>query len=137
MNRQRIAFAVVLTYLWVMMILLGAIMLVTFMVYPNIFYDAPRSLETAMELMAVRAPNDYFPPLGFLSWVVLSGARLSIDSLVYHWPFRPSRGDGEDLTGHLRPLPRTPGRDPVAVKLQETHEYRRRSSRVEREPCPV
>ena len=49
MKRQRIAFAFALVYLWVMMILLGSIVLETFMVYPNIFHDAPRSLETTME----------------------------------------------------------------------------------------
>ena len=40
-KRQGFAFAVILVYLWVMMILLGAIVLETFMVYPNIFHDPP------------------------------------------------------------------------------------------------
>ena len=39
---QRVAFPIVLVYLWTMMILLGAIVLETFMVYPNIFHDPPR-----------------------------------------------------------------------------------------------
>jgi hypothetical protein len=69
---QRVAFPVILVYLWTMMILLGAIVLETFMVYPNIFHDPPRSLELAMEFMTVRGPADFFPPLGFLSW--LAGA---------------------------------------------------------------
>jgi hypothetical protein len=51
MKRQQIAFAFALMYLWVMMILLGSIVLETFMVYPNVFHDAPRSLEMAMEFM--------------------------------------------------------------------------------------
>ena len=71
---QRAAFPVILIYLWTMMILLGAIVLETFMVYPNIFHDPPRSLELAMEFMAVRGPADFFPPLGFVSWVTGVGA---------------------------------------------------------------
>lgn len=39
------------------------------MIYPNIFYNPPESLETGPAFMTVRAPNDFFPPLGFLSWV--------------------------------------------------------------------
>jgi len=74
---QGAAFPVILAYLWVMMILLGAIVLETFMVYPNIFHDPPRSLETGLEFMSVRAPSDFFPPLGFLSWITGIGALLS------------------------------------------------------------
>ncbi len=85
MKRQQIAFAFILTYLWVMMILLGAIVLETFMVYPNIFQDPPRSLGLAMEFMAVRGPDDFFPPLGFLSWVTGVGA------LVAGWRAQPAR----------------------------------------------
>ena len=85
MKKQRIAFAVILTYLWVMMILLGSIVLETLMVYPNIFYDPPRSLETALDFMVVRAPNDFFPPLGFLSWVT------GIGSLILGWRVKSAR----------------------------------------------
>ena len=73
---ERVAFPVILDYLWVM-ILLGAIVLETFMVYPNIFHDPPRSLETGLEFMSVRAPSDFFPPLGFLSWITGIGALIS------------------------------------------------------------
>jgi hypothetical protein len=85
MKKQRIAFAVILTYLWVMMILLGSIVLETFMVYPNIFHDPPWSLETALEFMVVRAPNDFFPLLGFLSWVT------GIGSLILGWRVKSAR----------------------------------------------
>ena len=71
---QRFAFPVIVVYLWTMMILLGAIVLETFMVYPNIFHDPPRSLELAMAFMTERGPSDFFPPLGFLSWVGGIGA---------------------------------------------------------------
>src|SRR5918998_3626559 len=85
MKRQRITFAFALVYLWVMMILLGSIVLETFMVYPNIFHDAPRSLETTMEFMVVRGPGDFFPPLGFLSWLT------GIGSLILGWRVKPAR----------------------------------------------
>ncbi len=82
---QRAAFWIMLAYLWTMMILLGAIVLETFMVYPNIFHDPPRSLGLAMEFMVVRGPDDFFPPLGFLSWVTGVGA------LVLGWRVQPAR----------------------------------------------
>ena len=82
---QPVAFPVILAYLWVMMILLGAIVLETFMVYPNIFHDPPRSLETGLKFMSVRAPSDFFPPLGFLSWITGIGA------LVLGWRVKSAR----------------------------------------------
>lgn len=71
---RQLTFACLLVYLWLMMILLGSIALETFMIYPNIFANAPQSLQLAMEFMAVRGPDDFFPPLGFLSWVSGAGA---------------------------------------------------------------
>ena len=82
---QRAAFPIILVYLWTMMILLGAIVLETFMVYPNIFHDPPRSLALAMAFMTVRGPDDFFPPLGFLSWLTGVGA------LVLGWRALPAR----------------------------------------------
>jgi hypothetical protein len=82
---QRAAFGIILVYLWTMMILLGAVVLETFMVYPNIFHDPPRSLELAMEFLAVRGPADFFPPLGFLSWVAGAAA------LFLSWRTQPAR----------------------------------------------
>jgi hypothetical protein len=38
---QTLAFPVVTAYLWVMMVLFGAIVLETFMIYPNVFSDPP------------------------------------------------------------------------------------------------
>ncbi len=83
--RHRLAFWVIVAYLWVLMILLGAIVLETFMVYPNIFHDPPRSLELGLEFMSVRAPSDFFPPLGFLSWV--TGA----EALLLSWRVKLAR----------------------------------------------
>lgn len=70
MSTQRLQLVIVGAYLWVMVILLGSIALETFMVYPNIFHDPPASLTTALAFMAVRAPSDFYPPLGFLSWAL-------------------------------------------------------------------
>ena len=76
---RRITFAVLLAFVWIVMILLGSIVLETFMVYPNIFHDPPKSFETALAFMSVRAPNDFYPPLGFLSWVT------GVASLLLTW----------------------------------------------------
>ncbi|GAA4287626.1 hypothetical protein [Georgenia daeguensis] len=84
-GRQKLAHAVTLAYAWVMMILLGAIVLETFMVYPNVFADPPESLELGMEFLAVTGPNDFFPPLGLATWV-LGGA-----ALVLTWRERQAR----------------------------------------------
>ena len=85
MKMQQITFSVILAYLWVMMILLGSIILETFMIYPNIFRNPPESLELSMQFMALRAPNDFFPPLGFLSWVT------GIGSLILGWRVKSAR----------------------------------------------
>jgi Domain of unknown function (DUF1772) len=82
---QRLAFWVILAYLWVMMILLGAIVMETFMVYPNVFHDPPRSLELGLRFMSVRAPSEFFPPLGLLSWVTGVGA------LIVGWRVKSAR----------------------------------------------
>lgn len=85
MKQPQIAFAFIVTYLWVMLILLGSIVLETFMLYPNIFRDPPASFEISLAFMSVRAPNDFFPPLGFLSWVTGVGA------LVLGWRVKDAR----------------------------------------------
>jgi len=85
MKKTSITFWVLLVYLWVMMILLGSIVLETFMIYPNIFHNPPESFAVALEFMSVRAPSDFFPPLGFLSWV--SGAA----SLLLGWRVKSAR----------------------------------------------
>ena len=81
----RIALWVAAVYVWVMMILLGAIVMETFMVYPNIFHDPPRSLELALAFMSVRAPKHFFPPLGFLCWVTGAGA------VILSWRVKSAR----------------------------------------------
>ena len=85
MKKQRIAFAVILTYLWVLMILLGGILFDTLILYPDVFHDVPRSLETAMEFMVVRGPRDFFQPAGILA--MLTG----IGSLMLGWRVKSAR----------------------------------------------
>lgn len=82
---KKVTFGSVLIHLWVQWILLGSMMLNTFMVYPNIFYDAPNSLELALEFMAVAGPHSYFPPLGATS--ILTG----ILAVVLVWKIKQAR----------------------------------------------
>lgn len=67
---QRVRLFVIGSYLWLMMLLLGSLLLETSMVYPNIFRNPPESFAVALEFMTVRAPHDIYPPVGFLSWVL-------------------------------------------------------------------
>lgn len=85
MKLNTLTFWVILIYLWTMMILLGSIVLETFMIYPNIFVDPPASFAVALEFMDERAPSDFFPPLGFTSWV--AGAA----SLLLGWRVKSAR----------------------------------------------
>ncbi len=83
--KNQIAFAVILIYLWMMVILLGSIILETFMIYPNIFRSVPESFKTAQEFMSVTGPAQFFRPFGFLSWL---GA---IAALVAGWRVKAAR----------------------------------------------
>ncbi len=85
MKINTLTFWVLLLYLWTMMILLGSIVLETFMIYPNIFVDPPASFAVALEFMDKRAPSDFFPPLGFTSLV--AGAL----SLILGWRVKSAR----------------------------------------------
>lgn len=85
MKLNIVTFWVILIYLWVMMILLGSIVLETLMIYPNIFEDPPASFAVALEFMDVRAPSDFFPPLGFASWVA------GVLSLILGWRAKAAR----------------------------------------------
>ncbi len=70
MDRERLGFAFGTAYLWAVLILLGAIVFETVVIYPNIFHDVPKSFEIGMEFMAVRGPHDFFPPVGLLAVLV-------------------------------------------------------------------
>jgi uncharacterized membrane protein len=75
----------VISHLWVQWIILGSILLNTFMVYPNIFHDIPNSLHTAMDFMKVASPHTYFPPLGFVSWVT------GVLAILFSWHYKNAR----------------------------------------------
>jgi uncharacterized membrane protein len=75
----------VTSHLWVQWIILGSILLNTFMVYPNIFHDIPNSLNTAMDFMKVASPHTYFPPLGFASWVT------GVAAILFSWRYKSAR----------------------------------------------
>jgi len=85
MKAERITFLLLLTYLWAMMILLGSLTLETFMIYPNIFHNAPERFAIALQFMSVTGPAQYFRPLG------MAIVFLGIASLVPAWRFKPAR----------------------------------------------
>jgi len=86
MDRQRkLTLLTVMLHLWVQWIMLGSMLLNTFMVYPNIFHDIPASLDTAMAFMQVASPHTYFPPLGLASWV--SGGL----AILFSWKYKQAR----------------------------------------------
>ncbi|WP_366162194.1 hypothetical protein ABXS71_02670 [Bacillus infantis] len=105
---KKVGYYTVLSHLWIQWIILGSILLNTFMVYPNIFHNVPFSLEQSMDWMAVASPHTYFPPLGFVSiltgvlagifvwkvksarkWVLLSLLAIILEgaaSILFEWP---------------------------------------------------
>ena len=85
MKKEQITFAFILTYLWVLMILLGAIIFETLILYPDIFHDVPRSFETAKAFMVVTGPSNLFPPIGMLA--ILTG----LGSLILGWNVKQAR----------------------------------------------
>ncbi|MDN4524126.1 hypothetical protein [Fictibacillus fluitans] len=82
---KRLTFLSILSHLWVQWIMLGSILADTFMLYPNIFYNVPQSLQTGMDFMKVASPHTYFPPLGAASIVT------GILALALGWRFKVAR----------------------------------------------
>jgi hypothetical protein len=85
MKLQRITFSLLLIYLWVMVILLGSLVLETFMVYPNIFHNAPERFGIALQFMSVAGPAQYFRPFGMASVV------LGVVAVLVSWRIRSAR----------------------------------------------
>ncbi|KPV54098.1 hypothetical protein SE17_05795 [Kouleothrix aurantiaca] len=105
---QRITSAALLLYLWVMLILLGSLVLETFVIYPNIFYNAPERFPIALQFMSVTGPAQFFRPLGMASvflgaiallvswripsarwWVAASVLMIlceGVSSMLFFWP---------------------------------------------------
>jgi hypothetical protein len=76
--------ALVVTYHWVLMIFLGAITFETLVLYPNIFRNAPSSLEAAVDFMKI-GPADFFPPVGMLLLATGAGA------VILSWRVKTAR----------------------------------------------
>lgn len=82
---KKLGYYSVISHLWIQWIMLGSILLNTFMVYPNIFHNVPATLESSMEWMEVASPHTYFPPLGLLS--ILTG----VLAAILAWKVKPAR----------------------------------------------
>jgi hypothetical protein len=85
MNKPQVTFAFVMAHAWVLMILFGALLFDTLIVYPNTFHDVPHSLDRAMVFATVRGPGDFFPPLGFVSWIT------GVGFLILAWRVKAAR----------------------------------------------
>jgi len=83
---RRLRLPAATAYMWVMLLLLGAIVLETLMIYPNVFADPPASLALTMDFLAVTGPDDFFPPFGLAGWVLGAAALLTC------WGQRDARG---------------------------------------------
>ncbi len=104
----RLRLAMLIIYTWTMVLLLGGLLVETFMIYPNIFHNAPERFAIALRFMAVTGPAQYFRPFGMASvalgvlttavcwpsrairwWVLASLVMIGIEGLVsmlYFWP---------------------------------------------------
>src|SRR3989344_8260104 len=84
-NRDKLSPLFIVLYPWVATVMFGAILFETLIVYPNIFYDVPRSLETAVEFAQVAGPHHFFPPIGMLTIVSALGA------IFFSWKSKSTR----------------------------------------------
>jgi hypothetical protein len=85
MQKQHVAFAAMIIFLWTLMIMFGSILFETFIIYPNIFHDVPRSFDVATKFMAVAGPSNFFRPIGACT------IPLGIVSLLLCWRTKPAR----------------------------------------------
>lgn len=72
-------------YVWLLLILFGAILFDTLVLYPNIFQHVPESLEQASLFLTQASPGSFFPKLGMC--IVACG----ISQLIAVWPLKPVR----------------------------------------------
>ncbi|MFF5056522.1 DUF1772 domain-containing protein [Micromonospora sp. NPDC000663] len=85
MSRTKLTWIVLIVLVWTAMMSFGGVAAETVMLYPNIFGDAPASLDRAREFLVAGGPSDYFPPLG--ATVVLS----SLAAIALTWRNRRLR----------------------------------------------
>ena len=64
MPRTTLTTVSLIALVWTAMLSFGGVAAETVMLYPNIFGDAPASLDRAREFLVAGGPSDYFPPLG-------------------------------------------------------------------------
>lgn len=65
-----IPMVIAMLYCWIQTVTTGALLFDTFVLYPNIFSDVPRSLSTSMVFLSHASPGSFFPPLGASSLVI-------------------------------------------------------------------
>jgi hypothetical protein len=64
MSRATLTTVILIALVWTAMLSFGGVAAETVMLYPNIFGDAPASLDRAREFLVAGGPSTYFPPLG-------------------------------------------------------------------------
>jgi hypothetical protein len=74
MTRSTLTTVALAATVWTTLISFGGIAAETVILYPNIFDDAPASLERAREFLVFSGPNDYYPPLGAVTVLTLLAA---------------------------------------------------------------
>lgn len=79
MSRTPLTTVALIALVWTAMLSFGGVAAETVMLYPNVFGDAPASLDRAREFLVAGGPSDYFPPLG--ATVVVS----SLAATVLTW----------------------------------------------------
>ena len=109
MSRTTLTTVTLIALVWTAMLSFGGVAAETVMLYPNIFGDAPASLDRAREFLVAGGPSDYFPPLGAtvvlcclaatvstwqvpaLRWWIVGAAAVFVAceflfSVVFFWP---------------------------------------------------
>ena len=76
MVRTRLTWFALIVMVWASMMSFGGVAAETVMLYPNIFNDAPASLDRAREFLVHGGPHAYFPPLG--ASVILSSVAATL-----------------------------------------------------------
>jgi hypothetical protein len=82
---RNIGLAILVGFLALTLILYGALLLETLIFYPNFFHDVPRSLTVKNEFMAVRAPGNFFRPVGQALTL------LALASVIAAWRVKAAR----------------------------------------------
>jgi len=70
---------------WVMMTFFGGLLAETYILYPNVFYDVPHSLDATKSFAVARGPSDFFAPVGII------GALTGIGTLFLGWSVQSTR----------------------------------------------